>query len=361
MAIEDLTALFETIKAGRRQDPLASLRDLGSLAEVALGLLVADCETYEIRTERIPGDKKYNVDYRRGRQELFSRPINSALFVRDPRQFRSSWSRALSVMAGEAGYGLTTVQPTTLDQLFYTAVMAYAATTDVFNAGNRGGPGTLLEIAVGATISLLTGLEERAGVALSIDGFDSPINVSVDMTFGDVEGLPLVAAEETFDDQVPGEAREDVRSAPTLVEEPTGEDSATPSRFGEEDAGPVLVVPTKLSTRERIVQAYAHQRILDEAKQGKYHTILCACNENNLTKPPREAKRLANVGVTDTLVPKTIVLYELYVAKLAGIYYLDPPPSYLRPTWPHFPHVATYGTLLTAELADLFRADRDRG
>jgi hypothetical protein len=68
-----------------------------------------------------------------------------------------------------------------------------------------------------------------------------------------------------------------------------------------------------------------------------------------LTKPAKSLKDLANIGVTDTLVANTIVLYQLHVAKLAGIYYLDPPPSYLVAK-ANFPHVATFGELLAMDL-----------
>ncbi len=361
MTMEDIRAEFDRIRESRRQGPGASLDALGSLAEAALGLMAADCQVAAVRTQRIPGAKEYGVFHGSGRESVFSRPLNRALLIQEASTFRQRWTSALDVMTSQAGSGSTTVPSTELDSLFYTAVMAYAAVTDVFNAGNRGGPGTLLEIAVGSTVALLTGLEERGGIALNVDGFDAPINVTVDMTFGDIDVLPVVEAEDTLDEgYIVMDAPDDIPAAPTAVDDPVNDDGDAALNFEDGNSGAVLVIPTKLSTRERIVQAYAHQRILDVAKPGKYKTVLCACNENNLMKPSNQVKRLSNVWVTDTLVPKTIVLYELYVAKLAAIYYLDPPPAYLEPRWRHFPHVSTFGDLVSNDLRNYLTPAGDR-
>lgn len=338
-----ITDRFETLKRGRRADPLQTLETLGALGVDALTLLNAKFKLSNLPTTRIPGTKQYAVGYVPERPNLFSRPLNRELLVEDPSEYGAEWSAALDAFKSTAGTArASSVDSKRIDRLFYTSVMAYAAVTDVLKAGRWGSPGTLLEIAVGAVISLLTGLEERAGIALNIDDYADPIDVTVDMAFAGIR-TPTLPALSMHDDFALMDA-DDAETGRTLVERPEAD---PPPSFDEGAGGPALVVPTKLSTRERIVQAYAHQCILNRAAADKYRTILCACNENNLMKPSGQAKQLSNISVTDTLVPRTIVLYQLYVAEISGIYYLDPPPSYLERRWPHFPHVATFGTLLT--------------
>lgn len=160
---------------------------------------------------------------------------------------------------------------------------------------------------IGPMISLLSGRPERGEVVLPVPGTSEVERVKTDLTFG-------------------------------------------------AERGRTLVVPTKISTRERISQAYVHQRILDAAQPGKYRSILVACSENNVMAPKGTAKRDRTASVCwvqDTLVPRTIALYQRYVAELDGIFYLDPPAAYLAGGYPGLPHVATVGQLTHGELPAL--------
>ena len=108
------------------------------------------------------------------------------------------------------------------------------------------------------------------------------------------------------------------------------------------------MIPTKISSRERISQAYVHQRILDADGSRAFRSVLCIANENNMAG----GRSLETAYLKDTLVPDTIVQYEAFIAKLAGLYYLDPPAGYLPPP-PLFPSVRQFHTLLTADLPRL--------
>jgi hypothetical protein len=57
--------------------------------------------------------------------------------------------------------------------------------------------------------------------------------------------------------------------------------------------------------------------------------------------------------VTDTLVPKTIVLYQRYIAQLSAMYYLDPPHEYTTTPLVGFPQVKQFSALLTRDLPTL--------
>jgi hypothetical protein len=186
--------------------------------------------------------------------------------------------------------------------------MAFAALIDILARGDRGGPGAAFQLTVGATLSHL---------------LDKPLRGAVDLT-------------------VANGVRERVNVDITV---------------GDSDAPPVLAVPTKLTTRERIAEAYVHQHILDAARPGTYRGILCACSENNVMAPKGTANqdRTPDVcWVQDTLVPGTIALYERYMAHL-NLYYLDPPEPYLGGGHVGLPPIGFYSTLLLEDLANLIR------
>lgn len=82
-----------------------------------------------------------------------------------------------------------------------------------------------------------------------------------------------------------------------------------------------LVVPLKITTRERIVQPFAHQRILDSAfGAGHYRSLIVCMSETQLDKRTTSVKQVC--------VPGTIKLFQKYLAPIAGLYYCDVPQRY---------------------------------
>jgi hypothetical protein len=104
------------------------------------------------------------------------------------------------------------------------------------------------------------------------------------------------------------------------------------------------VIATKISTRERIVQAWVHTRII------QYYM------EKNGLKPHRslivvvsETQRLKK-KIQDTCIPRQVALYQKYVAAVDGVYYLDPPPAYTKLAEKKHVNIKTVAELLSTDL-----------
>ena len=106
-----------------------------------------------------------------------------------------------------------------------------------------------------------------------------------------------------------------------------------------------LVVPVKITTRERIVQPFAHQRILDSVfGEHRFRSVLVCVSE---------MQRKRDEGANAICVPGTIRLYQRHLAALSGLYYLDPPHRYLQPDVTAHVAVRTLGCLLADDLPSL--------
>ena len=81
-------------------------------------------------------------------------------------------------------------------------------------------------------------------------------------------------------------------------------------------------LPIKTSTRERAVQAWVHQLVLDRIFGNReYQGILVVA---------AETKRDSRTGeVIEICVPRQLQMFQARVAELSRVYYLDPPSEYL--------------------------------
>ena len=99
---------------------------------------------------------------------------------------------------------------------------------------------------------------------------------------------------------------------------------------------PKLHIPVKTSTRERCVEVWAQQRILDGAfGVGRFFCLLTCVGEQN---------RAENDTVAITCVPNQWINYQLFISQILRAYYLDVPEQYRRLN-DRFPkiHVKEYG------------------
>ena len=103
---------------------------------------------------------------------------------------------------------------------------------------------------------------------------------------------------------------------------------------------PKFHVPVKTSTRERIIQVWAHQRVIDGAYgTGRFLGCPIILGENKKDSKTRE--------VVEICLPSQWRLYQMHVAQLWRIAYLDIPSAYerLSKVFPPVP-VTTLGDLL---------------
>jgi hypothetical protein len=308
--VDDLRKAFMALKRGRRADPPAALKAVGLVAGMCVEFLDGACDRHPIEWQG-RGPKDYSVYALSGATDRPSRAVRDDLFLDDPSEFREAWTMLLDELVACAGSrALTSIDPLEVDRLYYTAVIAFAVALEVGGSGDRGGPGTFFEMAVGPAVALLTGIAEESAIRIPVPGAE-----------GEVETV------------------------------------TTDLSFHPSDGSPVLVLPTKISTRERISQAYVHQAILEKADAGRvYRSALCIGGETNMFVRKGEPRSVGSVFVRDTLVPNTIVLYQRYISQLSALYYLDPPYEYATRPLPGFPSVKPFSNLLAKDLPALLAA-----
>lgn len=301
MSFVELLALFGLLKQYRAGSelPLTRLDAVRALATGAHDLLRAEGTAVDVQW-RGSGDRSYQVHIRRPSRTRWSRATNKALFINDPDEFKESWNCLVAAIVDNPDQGsISSVSSAQIDRTLYTTLMSWAVTVDLWKP-NNGIPGTFLEMIIGPLVSLLSNVPETGAVTIQLaDGLGTE-SVKVDLTFHQAD--PKVSLE----------------------------------------------LPTKISTRERISQAYVHHAILSEVFPGEYRAVLCVCSENNAFNRIGEPKTVDSLFLRNTLVPGTVALYQKYISQLDGIFYLDPPAEYLTMSGANgFPYVASVGTLLT--------------
>jgi hypothetical protein len=82
-------------------------------------------------------------------------------------------------------------------------------------------------------------------------------------------------------------------------------------------------LPVKLSTRERVIQVWAHQRVLDGVYGiNRFRGVLVCLTETNLIRDSGE--------VVEICLPEQWTIYQMFIAQLTRVYYLDPPTIYTK-------------------------------
>ncbi|HET6402339.1 MAG TPA: hypothetical protein VFH95_13210 [Candidatus Kapabacteria bacterium] len=185
-----------------------------------------------------------------------SRPINVELFDIDlPSAHTALYRRG----------DLSSLNKKEVARLLYTLYMSFCAAIDVSQSDNKKTPATFFEKFIGNIFAIELGVQP-------------------------------------------------VTALPMLNEESLATDYIYQSAEGKAH----IHLQVKLSTRERAIEAWAHQRIIDGIfGVDSYRGILVVGAETNLKK--------ANMSVTDVCVPNQWGVYQKYIAKLHRIYYLDIP------------------------------------
>jgi hypothetical protein len=240
------------------RSPATSER-LHDIILISLDFLTSQCVTLDL-ISLVPG-KTYFAYALKTNPRLFSRPVNRALFNPDRKIVSQQWQAWSS---GKMGKQST-------DSVAYTMATAYSIATDLFDRNNKKGPATYFECMIGHLFARELGVNPTKKVSLPVVGR----NIRMTMDF-------------QFD---------------------VGKDR------------PKVHLPVKMSTRERVVQAWAHQRLLDAAYgHAKYRGILVVHSETKLN--------LRNKEVVEICVPDQWLAYQTFLAKMDRIYYFDMPNRY---------------------------------
>ncbi len=206
---------------------------------------------------RVPG-KKY-VSYRHGL--VVARPVNQSLWLPELSVITRTWD--------EWQKGKT--EGTDLARAMYTIALAPCLAMELFDRQNKKGPATYFECLIGHTFARTLGRNPSKRIKLPIRGKSVPMTMDFLFDFGQGRGA--------------------------------------------------LHVPVKMSTRERVVQAWAHQRLLDSAYGvGAYKGVMVLFSETKMNSK--------NLEVVEICVPDQWLAYQSLLSKLDAIFYFDVPQRY---------------------------------
>ena len=213
---------------------------------------------------KVPGKQYFS--FKRGK--VVARPANKEYFVPDPILISRLWKKWL----GE------TITPKEFAKLTYTTALAPCLAMELFDRQNKKGPATYFECYVGHLFAKSIGVNPTKRARLPVHGR----NVLMTMDF-------------LFD---MGKGRRKVH------------------------------LPVKMSTRERVVQAWAHQRLLEAAYgDGAFRGIIVLFSETKLDSRTLE--------VVEICVPDQWLAYQSLLAHMDRIYYFDIPGRYQALTAQH--------------------------
>jgi hypothetical protein len=216
-----------------------------------------------------------------------SRPVNADLYIHSQDDFEGMADSLLGTMSG---FG-----PRDITRITYTIATSVFAAHDVSDVGRKASA-TFFEILIAHLVARVIEVSPRKKVKLPETGAE-------------------LTTDYVFD---PGKKRKKIH------------------------------LPLKTSTRERAVQAWVHQLILDRIfGDDVYRGVLVISGETKLNSKTRE--------VIEICVPQTWQTFQARVAKLSRVYYLDPPDQYLalRTSDPRI-DVRPFGEAFT-DLKDLLR------
>lgn len=192
---------------------------------------------------------------------VVARPANKDLFIADANVVQRLWKKWVA----------ETINPKEFARLTYTVALAPCLAMELFDRQNKKGPATFFECYIGHLFAKTIGINPTKRARLPINGRD--VLMTMDFLFD----------------------------------------------MGKEHRK--VHVPVKMSTRERVVQAWAHQRLLNAAfGEDAYRGVMVLFSETKLDSRSLE--------VVEICVPDQWLAYQGYLAHMDRIYYFDIPSRY---------------------------------
>lgn len=188
------------------------------------------------------------------------------------------------------------MDPDLLDRVIYTAISAFSLAYDLWKPKSRKTPGTFFEVVIGSACRI------------TFPGYALTKHIPIK---GVVAADTVDALAETVVDGEEDDAAEF-----------SGDSVSTDLVITNPRTGRGAVVPLKITTRERIVQPFAHQRILDSAYPGQYASFVACISEVQRDDATSTVKQIC--------VPGTIALFQKHLARVNGLYYCDIPRRYAQ-------------------------------
>lgn len=191
-----------------------------------------------------------------------SRPVNSGLFRDDLTRDEIETVLRCDVNG---------LQPDYITQVIYTCAIAYCCSADLLKSSDQKTPGTYFEMLIGHLVSRM--LDTNPERQITVPTLDETITLPTDYVFNLGAGKNRIH------------------------------------------------LPIKTSTRERVVQVWAHQRVLDGMHGvARFKGILAVLAETNKQKEK---------SVVEVCLPNQWMAYQMYIAQMFRVYYLDLPEKYV--------------------------------
>lgn len=256
-----LRTRYQTVKsacASAYADPSTG-RAILTLARTSFNFFHSSCIRVDL-ISRVHG-KTYIAFSRRNARRITSRPVNTRYFLDDFAAVETLWN------AFQTG---SMPSHDDLMRLLYSIAIVPCVAMELFDRQNKKGPATYFECLIGHIFARVLACNPRKRTSFVIA--ERPVRITMDFLF-----------------------------------DPPG-------------ANPIHLA-VKMSTRERIVQAWAHQRMLDSAYgSNTYRGIMVLFSETKLDSRSRE--------VVEICVPDQWLAYQSLLAKMETIYYFDIPCRY---------------------------------
>jgi hypothetical protein len=196
-------------------------------------------------------------------KKKFSRAVNKSL-LDDPKEW-DDFSAALA----KKQFGKFSVERIT--KIIYSAAISFCCYIDIHKEGDQKTPGTFFEYLIGHLFAWRLGVNPTT--RLPVLNIDMETSLPTDFVFN------------------------------------LGKDK------------PKFHLPIKISTRERVIQVWAHQRVLD----GVYGTGRFLGTPVILTETKTDQRKKE---VIEICLPDQWRIYQMHIAQLKRVYYLDVPATY---------------------------------
>lgn len=268
---------YVQVKNACANDFLAASSDaaIRTLVDISLKFLSDECEQVAL-ISKVHG-KEYVAYVAKGNKSALSRPANRLLFCSDNKAVSEQWPAWLEgrLKADESA------------RMAYTAALAPCLAIEIFDRQNKKGPATYFECFIGHIFARELGINPKRDASIIVQG--QKIRLTMDFLFDGNKGVKVH-------------------------------------------------LPVKMSTRERVVQAWAHQRILDGYfGPNTYKGVMVLFSETKLDLRSHE--------VIEICVPDQWLAYQALLARIERIYYFDVPSKYrtLSEKFPNLIQVKQFG------------------
>lgn len=257
-----LATAYESVTESAKRDLKGNAvsEALEELIGRSLAFLNDSCKRVLLRSN-VPG-KKYFAFRPKDGPEKISRPVNDALF--DARLAKKHLSRVVRA-------NISMLDPETRKKVLYSAAMSYCGATDLLKKDDKKTPGTFFQAFVGHLVARTFG--QNPTTSIKVLNLDLKADLPTDYVF----------------DLGPGKNK--------------------------------IHLPIKTSTRERVVQVWAHQRVLDGVYgMNRFKGLLACLTETNMQRK--------TMSVVEVCLPEQWAIYQMFISQLHRVYYFDPPIKY---------------------------------